>query len=190
MLPAMGTDTGIPRVWKSRPMSKPVPAMRVWVIAGYGYGYGYGYGQKYPCRTLVSTNSAKEQDTNHHDTGQDLSCNQTKTEASAEIFSKEDQNQEERTYWPQSRFRCRGIHKRWVSAAIGMYWHVTYPSPLDLILLVLVVKANTSQRVTLSPIMNFSDALDIIYHTIGCLSITKKPDLTYRLSTSTSKHNQ
>jgi hypothetical protein len=39
----------------------------------------------------------------------------------------------------------------------------------------------------LSPTTNFSDALGIIYDTVGCLSVTKKPDLTYRLSTSTAK---
>jgi len=79
------------------------------------------------------------------------------------------------------------IHKKWVSAAIGTYRHVTYPSVLDLILLVPVAKANMSQGITLSPTVNFSDILSIIYDTIWCLSITKKLDLTYQLSTSTAK---
>jgi hypothetical protein len=43
-LPTMGTGTGIPRVQKIWPTSKPVPTTQVQVIDGYGYGYN----QKYP----------------------------------------------------------------------------------------------------------------------------------------------
>ncbi|KAJ7315173.1 hypothetical protein DFH08DRAFT_715892 [Mycena albidolilacea] len=46
-----------------------------------------------------------------------------------------------------------------------------------------------SQREVLTHATTFDDALDIIYRTVGCTDIGKKPVLMYKLSTATTKVN-
>jgi hypothetical protein len=56
-----------------------------------------------------------------------------------------------------------------------------------LVLLIPVAKTNASQRVQMPLDTSYDDALETIYDTIGCASVTRKPELTYRLSSSAAK---
>jgi hypothetical protein len=44
-----------------------------------------------------------------------------------------------------------------------------------------------SQRVTINADTSYREALDIIYDIIGCTDVSKKPGLSYRLSSSAVK---
>ena len=37
----------------TKPVTKPVPMVQVWVFHGYGYGLGHGYLRVYPCSSLL-----------------------------------------------------------------------------------------------------------------------------------------
>ena len=60
---------------------------------------------------------------------------------------------------------------------------------LELVLLIPVVKSNANQHIQLAHDVSYEDAINIIHDTMGCASVTKKPDLMYRLSSSTAKSN-
>jgi hypothetical protein len=62
-----------------------------------------------------------------------------------------------------------------------------YYSHAGLVLLIPVAKTNASQRVQMPLDTSYDDALETIYDTIGCASVTRKPELTYRLSCSAAK---
>ena len=56
-----------------------------------------------------------------------------------------------------------------------------------LVLLIPVAKTNASQHVQMPLEASYYDALETIYDTIGCASVTRKPELTYWLSSSAAK---
>jgi hypothetical protein len=56
-----------------------------------------------------------------------------------------------------------------------------------LVLLIPVAKTNASQRVQVPLEISYDDTLETIYDTIGCASVTRKPELTYRLLSSAVK---
>jgi hypothetical protein len=58
---------------------------------------------------------------------------------------------------------------------------------LELVLLVPSASSEGSQRISLTTDISYNDALETIYDIVGCLTITKKPSLSYRLSSSTQK---
>jgi len=47
--------------------------------------------------------------------------------------------------------------------------------------------AGSAQRVELKSVAPYREALEVIYDNIGCLDVLKKPELSYKLSTSTAK---
>jgi hypothetical protein len=57
----------------------------------------------------------------------------------------------------------------------------------EIVLLVPVAKSAAMQRITLMTDIPFSEAIDEIHKTIGCSAVPRKPELTYRLSTSAQK---
>lgn len=57
----------------------------------------------------------------------------------------------------------------------------------QLVLLVPSASSEGSQRVKIDPDIDYDAAIIMIYQIIGCASVVKKPDLMYRLSTSTQK---
>ncbi|KAJ7351606.1 hypothetical protein DFH08DRAFT_993266 [Mycena albidolilacea] len=60
-------------------------------------------------------------------------------------------------------------------------------SLLELVLMIPRAECEGSQREVLTHATTFDDALDIIYRTVGCTDIGKKPVLVYKLSTATTK---
>ena len=44
-----------------------------------------------------------------------------------------------------------------------------------------------NQRVEFTHATPFAEALDVIYETVGCVDVTRKPELTYKLSNAASK---
>ena len=57
----------------------------------------------------------------------------------------------------------------------------------EIIFLVPVAKSAAIQHITFTTDTMFSDAIDTIHDTIGCVSVPQKPELTYHLSTSPQK---
>ncbi|KAJ7834123.1 hypothetical protein B0H14DRAFT_2591050 [Mycena olivaceomarginata] len=60
-------------------------------------------------------------------------------------------------------------------------------SLLELVLMIPCAECEGSQREVLTHATTFDDALNIIYRTVGCTDIGKKPVLIYKLSTATTK---
>lgn len=57
----------------------------------------------------------------------------------------------------------------------------------ELVLLVPQASSEGSKRVSANLPLSFQDALEIIHDTIGCSSVSRKPALSYKLSTATQK---
>ncbi|GBE80258.1 hypothetical protein SCP_0214740 [Sparassis crispa] len=56
-----------------------------------------------------------------------------------------------------------------------------------IVLLVSQARSEGSQRLSLTRGTSFEDALEIIHETIGCVDVTRKPSLSYKLWTATVK---
>ncbi|KAF8206743.1 hypothetical protein K438DRAFT_1756100 [Mycena galopus ATCC 62051] len=66
--------------------------------------------------------------------------------------------------------------------------HVTkykpVPAPLKIVFMIPEATTDGSQRVSLSSTVSFDDAIEVIHETIGCMSVDRKPMLTYKFSTA------
>ncbi|KAJ7026054.1 hypothetical protein C8F04DRAFT_1126520 [Mycena alexandri] len=66
---------------------------------------------------------------------------------------------------------------------------VVAPEPLPIVLVFMIPAATSegNQRVSITNSTTFEDAREVMYETIGCVTIPRKPTLAYKLSSSTVK---
>ncbi|KAJ7122385.1 hypothetical protein C8R44DRAFT_981519 [Mycena epipterygia] len=58
---------------------------------------------------------------------------------------------------------------------------------IDIVFMIPEALSNGNQRVSITSSTSFEDAVEKIHETIGCVSVSRKPTLAYKLSTSTAK---
>jgi hypothetical protein len=66
-----------------------------------------------------------------------------------------------------------------------LHWLLGFPP--ELLLHIPRAAEIGNQRVEFTHATAFAEALNIIYETIGCADLTRKPDLTYKLTSATAK---
>ncbi|KAJ7849675.1 hypothetical protein B0H14DRAFT_2582386 [Mycena olivaceomarginata] len=61
------------------------------------------------------------------------------------------------------------------------------PSATEIVFMIPEAISDGSQRVSISTMTSFDDAVELIHETIGCVSVARKPTLAYKLSTTAGK---